>query len=99
QNGHPGDVPVVLAGLVRAAEVDVLHLVGRDPRALDRPTHDEGSEVVRADTGESSSIAADRRANAREDDRSAHRPATKSTRAGASSLPTRDAPRSSSSTA
>src|SRR5919204_320904 len=68
EDGHACDVAVVLAGLVRAAEVDILDLVRGDPRALDRLPHDERRQVVGAHARESAAVPADRRANAGEDD-------------------------------
>ena len=64
-------VAVVLAGLVRAAEPDVLDLGGVDAGALDGGGDRERGEVVRAHGGEPAAVAADRRPHRREDDRSA----------------------------
>ena len=46
EHGHARHVPVVLARLVRAAEVDVLDLVGCDARSLDSRGDRDGREVV-----------------------------------------------------
>ena len=60
QDGHPGDVAVVLAGLVRAAEDHVLDQAGVDAGAVDDgPKHQRG-EVVGPDAGERPAVAADR---------------------------------------
>ena len=52
QRREPRHVAVVLAGLVRAAEPDVLDLGRVDARALDRRGDRERGEVVRAHAGE-----------------------------------------------
>ena len=60
QQGHAGDVAVVLAGLVGAAEDHVLH---RFPVhagvALPQRLQGHGAEVVGADRGEAAGVAAD----------------------------------------
>ena len=43
---HPGHVAVVLAGLVGAPHVDVLHLFRRDAGPLHERLEDQSSEVV-----------------------------------------------------
>ena len=48
RSGHPGDVAVVLARAVRAAEDDVLDQGRIDPRPLDDRADREGGEVVGA---------------------------------------------------
>ena len=49
QRSHPGHVPVVLTGLVRAPEPDVLDLVGLHPGPLDRRGDRDRREVVGPD--------------------------------------------------
>src|SRR5262249_17147617 len=73
QQRHAGDVAIVLAGLVRAAEID---LVERRPVdlgiALDqRPDGDRG-EIVGAHFGERAAIAADRGSGGIADERFGH---------------------------
>ena len=72
QRGHARDVAVVLAGLVRAAEVDVFDLAGGDSGARDRLCDHERREVVRPHARKRAAVAADGRANGGEDDRAAH---------------------------
>ena len=66
QRAHARDVAVVLAGLVRAAEVDVLDLAGVDACALDRRRDRDAGEVVGAHQRERACIPADGRAHRRE---------------------------------
>ena len=56
QRGHPRDVAVVLAGLVRGTHVDVVDVGAVDPVALDRRSDDVGGEVVGTDPGEGASV-------------------------------------------
>ena len=67
QQRHPRDVAIVLAGLVGAAEDDVLH----ERRIHAGPIHDgpqgRGREVVGSDGGERPAVAADRRADGLDD--------------------------------
>ena len=72
QRGEPRDVAVVLAGLVGAAEPDVLDLAGVDAGALDGRGDRGGGQVVRTDAGEPAAVAADRRADGREDHGARH---------------------------
>ena len=72
QRGEAGDVPVVLARLVRAAEPDVLDLGRGDAGALDRRRDGDRGEVVGTDPGEPAAVAADRRPHGREDDGPRH---------------------------
>ncbi len=69
---HPGDVAVVLAGLVGAAEVDVLELGRIDARALDSRADRDRSEVVGTNAGEAAAVAPHRRPNRGQNDGSAH---------------------------
>ena len=66
-SGHPGDVAVVLAGLVGAAEDDVLDERRVDAGPVDDGAQDERGEVVRPDAGERAAVAADRRADGLDD--------------------------------
>ena len=72
QRGEAGDVAVVLARLVRAAEPDVLDLLRGDSRALDGSRDRERRKVVGPHGGEPAAVAADRRAHRRQDDRPGH---------------------------
>ena len=67
QQRHPGDVAVVLAGLVRAAEDDVLDERRVDPGPLDDGTQDRRGEVVRADARQRAAVASDRGADRLDD--------------------------------
>jgi hypothetical protein len=80
QDGHARDVAVVLAGLIRAAEVDVFDLAGIDTGAADRLPDDARSEIVGSHIGECAAVAPDRRAHTGEDDGTTH--CTKSSRGG-----------------
>ena len=60
---HPRDVPVVLPGLVRAAEVDVFDRVAVDPGSLDRSCDRDSGEVVRPNAREHAAVPPDRRAH------------------------------------
>ncbi len=74
QRRHARDVAVVLAGLVRGAEPDVLDLIRRDARTRDGFADDDRREIVGAHVGERAAVAADRRADRGEDDGAAHYP-------------------------
>src|SRR5690606_857903 len=67
QRAHARDVPVVLAGLVRAAQVDVGHVALGDARPLGHRPQREGREVVGPHRRERAAVAADRRAHGRHD--------------------------------
>ena len=60
QRRHPGDVAVVLAGLVGGAEVDVGDPLGVDAAALDHGGDRVRGEVVGADAGEGAAVGAHR---------------------------------------
>ena len=60
EHRHPGDVAVVLAGLVGAAEDDVLDERRVDAGAIDDGAQHERGEVVGADAGERAAVATDR---------------------------------------
>src|SRR6185312_8150368 len=80
QDGHAGDVAVVLAGLVGAAQVDVVDVGGVDADTLDGGRDGDRGQVVGAHAGERPAVAADRRAHRRDDDRPAHPPSSSCTR-------------------
>jgi hypothetical protein len=61
QERHPGHVPVILAGLVGAAEDDVLDDRGVDLRPLDDRPDDERRQVVRPDARQHATIPPERR--------------------------------------
>ena len=67
QQRHPGDVPVVLAGLVGAAEDDVLDERRVQAGAIDDGAQDGGREVVRPDAGQRPAVPADRRSDGLDD--------------------------------
>src|SRR5215203_3135002 len=58
EQGHPGDVAVVFAGLVGAPEVDVLGLGWRYAAPLHEGFEGCGPEVVRTDGAQSAAVAA-----------------------------------------
>src|SRR5215217_2283764 len=60
EQGHPGDVAVVFAGLVRAPEVDILDLRWGHAAPLHEGFEDCGAEVVRTDGAQGTAVAADR---------------------------------------
>ena len=72
QRRHPGDVAVVLARLVRGAEVDVLDLARRYTGPLDGLGDREGRKVVRPLAREHTAVAPDGRPHRRENHRAAH---------------------------
>ena len=65
---HAGDIAVVLAGLVGAAEVDVFDRARVDAGALDGGRDREGGKVVGPRPRQRAAVAADRRADGGEDD-------------------------------
>ena len=67
QHGHPRDVAVVLAGLVGAAEDDVLDEGRVEAGAIDDGAQDGRGEVVGADGRERAAVAADRRPDGLDD--------------------------------
>ncbi len=72
ERGHAGHVAIVLPGLVRAAEVDVVDRGGVHPRALDGARDRDPGQVVGPHAREDTSVPADRRPDRREDDCAAH---------------------------
>ena len=58
----PRDVTAVLAGLVGAADDDVLDLVGREAALGDHLADHAGEHVVRAHLGEGAGVPAERAA-------------------------------------
>ena len=74
QHRHPGDVAVVLARLVRAAEDDVLDERRVDAGAVDDRAQDERGEVVGADARQRAAVAADGRPHRLDDPGLAERP-------------------------
>ncbi len=65
QGGHAGDIAVVLAGLVGAAEDDLVDGVGGDAGLpLEQCPEDVRGEVVGTDAGQGAAVATDRRADA-----------------------------------
>ena len=72
QQRHPRDVAVVLAGLVGAAEDDVLDERRVDAGPVDDGAQHERREVVRPDARERAAVAADRRADGLDDPRLAN---------------------------
>ena len=67
EDGHARDVAVVLACLVRAAEPDVLDLLGGNACTVDGRADGDRRQVVGADCGEPAAVAADRRPDGGED--------------------------------
>ena len=67
QRGHAGDVPVVFARLVGAAEDHIVDPVGRKGGAVEQAADRGRGEVVGADLGERAAGAADRGADGVED--------------------------------
>jgi hypothetical protein len=74
QRGHPRDVAVVLAGLVRGAEVDVLDVGRVDSGALDRRRDRDRGEIVGPHCRQPAAVAADGRPHGGEHDGSGHGP-------------------------
>ena len=98
QHRHPRNVAVVLARLVRCAEVDVFDLIRRNAGTLDRGRDDSRREIVGPHTCERAAPAPDRRPDTGKNDRATHAP-TNSTRTGCSYVPVSSARRRSSDTA
>ena len=69
QQRHPRDVAVVLAGLVGAAEDDVLDERRVDAGAVDEPAQDRGGQVVGPDARQGAAVAADGRPDGLDDPR------------------------------
>ena len=69
QRGHAGHVPVVLAGLVGAAEDHVLELARLDARSLDRGLDRDRGKIVRPDARECTAVPANRGADGAHDPR------------------------------
>ena len=67
QHGHPGDVAVVLAGLVGAAEDDVLDEAGIDAGPVDDRAQHGRRQVVRPHGGQGPAVPPDRRADGLDD--------------------------------
>src|SRR2546426_1006232 len=74
QRGHPRDVAVVLPGLVRAAQVDLLNERGIDARAAHDLADDERRQVVRPDILQRPVVTTHRRPNGIDDHGFGHRP-------------------------
>jgi hypothetical protein len=72
QSGHPGDIAIVLAGLVRGAEVDVLDFGRVHARSLDGFLDHESGEVVWTLTCDRASVPADGSSDSGEHNRAAH---------------------------
>ena len=72
QRRHPGDVAVVLAGLVGGAHVDVADLRRVEPVALDRGADDARREVIGAHARERAAVAAHRGSQGVDDQGLAH---------------------------
>ena len=73
KRGHPRDVAVVLARLVRAAEVDVVDRAAVDRGSLHRGGDGDPREIVRPHARERTRVPPDRRANRGENDCARHR--------------------------
>ena len=69
ERGHAPDVPVVLAGLVRRAEHDLVDLIVADVGAFEDGADDVRGKIVGAEGCECATIAADGRADVAEDHR------------------------------
>ena len=72
QQRHSGDVPVVLARLIGAAEDDVVDPAGGRRGPLDQGADGDRGEVVGPDVGQRAAGAPDRRAHGIEDERFGH---------------------------
>ena len=72
QRGEAGDVAVVLTGLVRTAEPDVLDLGGRDPGSRDRLGDHCSGQIVGPHAREPAAVAPDRGADSGEHDGARH---------------------------
>jgi hypothetical protein len=73
EEGHPGHVAIVLAGLVGAAEDDVLDEGRVDAGAIDDGPDRRRRQVVGADRGEGAAVPSDRRPDRGDDPRVAQR--------------------------
>ena len=69
QQGHSGDVAVVFAGLVGAAEDDVFDQGRVDPGPIDHRAQHGRGEVVRSNRVKSPAVPTDRRSGGRDDPR------------------------------
>ena len=74
QHGHAGHVPVVLAGLVAAAGVDVVQRRRVDPGARHQRLVNRRQQVVRADAGQPAPVFADGAAHTVDNDDFPHYP-------------------------
>ena len=72
QGGHARHVAVVFAGLVGAAEVDLLDQPGVDSGAVEQAADDECGQVVGAHFGQHAAQRSDRRADGIDDDGFGH---------------------------
>ena len=72
QRRHPGDVAVVLARLVRAAEIHVLDLRRIDAGSLYRRCNCDRRQIIRTHFGQAASVAPDRRPDRGKHDRATH---------------------------
>ena len=84
QHGHAGDVAIVLARLVRAAEPDVFDLLRRHTRAVDRGAERKRREIVGTRPREPAAVPADRRTDGRKDHRARHPPTNSGSRPSSS---------------
>ena len=74
EQGHPGNVPVVLAGLVGTAQDHVLDQCRVDAGAIDDGSDRRGREIVRPNGGKGPAVAPDRGAHGGDDPRFAQGP-------------------------
>ena len=81
QDGHPCDVPVVLARLIRAPQNDIVEPRRVELNPLDGASEGHSSEIVGADGGEGTARASDRCSDRRNNERVTH------TRNGGSAQP------------
>ena len=72
QRGHPGDIPVVLARLVGAAQDYVIDPIRRKTPALHQSSKSYSSQVVRPDIRQDTSGSSDRGPHCRSDERVTH---------------------------
>jgi hypothetical protein len=72
QRRHPGDVAIVLSGLVRGAKIDLLDVAAVDTGAIDGLADHERREVVGPHVREHAAVAADGRPDAAQDHGPAH---------------------------
>ena len=68
ERGHPGDVAVVLAGLVGRAEDDLVDVVGSTPGPCHGLAHHQRGEVVGPGTGQGAAVPPDRGARSGDDE-------------------------------